>query len=221
MQVLSIQLAFLHYHESFGYTSYLALHFPLLGILKLVLVDGLVLALFPDRIHPQEGVVADAASAATPSEVAMQWRVGVILLVTLALWMTDSLHGINPAWVGMATAVTLLLPRVGVVAPKNFNSAIDFGVVLFVAAALGLGALVIADAGLGTINAVVLTIEHLQMRHIPVRGIIFNNYIPGDLMQDDNRKMIEAMTGIPVLAKVRHGDTELSIDTKVLAGLYR
>ena len=81
--------------------------------------------------------------------------------------------------------------------------------------------LVIADAGLGTINAVVLTIEHLQMRHIPVRGIIFNNYIPGDLMQDDNRKMIEAMTGIPVLAKVRHGDTELSIDTKVLAGLYR
>ena len=86
---------------------------------------------------------------------------------------------------------------------------------------LGLGVLVIADAGLGTINAVVLPIEHLQMRHIPVRGIIFNNYIPGDLMQDDNRKMIEAMTGIPVLAKVRHGDTELSIDTKVLAGLYR
>ena len=86
---------------------------------------------------------------------------------------------------------------------------------------LGLGVLVIADAGLGTINAVVLTIEHLQIRHIPVRGIIFNNYIPGDLMQDDNKKMIEAMTGIPVLAKVRHGDTELSMDVKVLAGLYR
>ena len=133
---------------SFGYTSYLALHFPLLGILKLVLIDGLVLALFPDRIHPQVGVAAEDARITTPAEVAMQWRVGVILLVTLALWMTDSLHGINPAWVGLATAVTLLLPRIGVVAPKNFNSAIDFGVVLFVAAALGLGALV-NESGLG------------------------------------------------------------------------
>ena len=133
---------------SFGYTSYLALHFPLLGILKLVLIDGLVLALFPDRIHPQAGVAAEDARITTPAEVAMQWRVGVILLVTLVLWMTDSLHGISPAWVGLATAVTLLLPRIGVVAPKNFNSAIDFGVVLFVAAALGLGALV-NESGLG------------------------------------------------------------------------
>ncbi|PLK48024.1 SLC13 family permease [Uliginosibacterium sp. TH139] len=133
---------------SFGYTSYLTLHFPLLGILKLALVDWLVLTLFPDRIHPQDGLIADTVEADKPGEGAMQWRVGAILLATLALWMTDSLHGINPAWVGLAAAVVLLLPGIGVVAPKSFNSAIDFGVVLFVAAALGLGALV-NDSGLG------------------------------------------------------------------------
>lgn len=133
---------------SFGYTSYLALHFPLLGILKLALFDALVLAIFPDRIHSQDGVMADTREADKPGEVAMQWRVGGILLATLALWMTDSLHGINPAWIGLATAIILLLPGIGVVPAKNFNSAIDFGVVLFVAAALGLGALV-NESGLG------------------------------------------------------------------------
>lgn len=133
---------------SFGYTSYLALHFPLLGILKLALFDALVLTIFPDRIHPQDGVMADTREADKPGELAMQWRVGGILLATLALWMTDSLHGINPAWIGLATAIILLLPGIGVVPAKNFNSTIDFGVVLFVAAALGLGALV-NESGLG------------------------------------------------------------------------
>lgn len=133
---------------SFGYTSYLALHFPLLGLLKLALFDALVLTIFPDRIHPQDGVMAEMREADKPGEVAMQWRVGGILLATLALWMTDSLHGINPAWIGLATAIILLLPGIGVVPAKNFNSTIDFGVVLFVAAALGLGALV-NESGLG------------------------------------------------------------------------
>ena len=48
----------------------------------------------------------------------------------------------------VATAIILLLPSIGVVQAKNFNSTIDFGVVLFVAAALGLGALV-NESGLG------------------------------------------------------------------------
>ena len=85
---------------------------------------------------------------------------------------------------------------------------------------LDLGVLIVADAGLGTINSAVLTIEHLQVRDIPIRGIIFNNYIPHDLMQDDNARMIEAMTGVKVLAYVKKGDRELDMDVAVLKGLY-
>ena len=70
----------------------------------------------------------------------------------LRLWMTDSLHHINPAWVGMISAVVLLLPNIGVIAPKNFNTAVDFGMVLFVAAALGVGA-VVNVTGLGAVVA--------------------------------------------------------------------
>jgi len=85
---------------------------------------------------------------------------------------------------------------------------------------LGLGTLVIADAGLGTINSAVLTIEHLRHREIPVKGVILNNFHSGDRMEEDNRKMIEAITGVPVIATVQKGDTELAMDAAELAALY-
>ncbi|WP_305074593.1 SLC13 family permease [Propionivibrio sp.] len=145
---------------SFGYTEYLLLHFPILGILKSALMVGLVLMMFPARIHPQEAIVGKstptpAAGEDKPADAGAQRRVAFILLATLALWMTDKLHGINPAWIGIATAVILLMPRIGVVAPKSFNTSVDFGMVLFVAAALGLGALVNAS-GLGQVVGQVL-----------------------------------------------------------------
>ena len=85
---------------------------------------------------------------------------------------------------------------------------------------LHLGVLIVADAGLGTINGTVLTIEHLRAREIPVRGIIFNKYIPRDIMQDNNASMIEEMTGVKILAYVKKGDTELDIDIDMLKNLY-
>jgi dethiobiotin synthetase len=39
-------------------------------------------------------------------------------------------------------------------------------------------------------------------------------------MEDDNIFMCEYMTGLPTLAKVQDGDTELKMDVEALAGLY-
>lgn len=85
---------------------------------------------------------------------------------------------------------------------------------------LGLSSVIIADAGLGTINSVVLTAEYMKAKKLPVKGIIFNHFHPGDVMEEDNIFMCEYMTGLPVLAKVRDGDTELDIDIDTLTGLY-
>ena len=85
---------------------------------------------------------------------------------------------------------------------------------------LGLSALVVADAGLGTINAAVLTAEHLKMRDIPLKGFIFNNWQAGDVMQEDNKKMVEEMTGVPVVACVAKGEEELPLAAAALAALY-
>ena len=86
--------------------------------------------------------------------------------------------------------------------------------------ATGLGTLVISNAALGSINACVLTIFYLQQKGIPVRGIILNNYDGSDFMQADNKKMMEAITGVPVIAEVKPDDAELNIDVEVLKNIY-
>lgn len=85
---------------------------------------------------------------------------------------------------------------------------------------LTLSCLIVADAGLGTINNVVLTAEYMRAKKIPVKGIIFNRFHPGDLMEEDNLRMCTYKTSLPVLACVRENDTELSIDAKQLTSLY-
>ena len=44
--------------------------------------------------------------------------------------------------------------------------------------------------------------------------------IPGDVMQADNRRMCEEMTGIPVLAGIEKGATDLPLEVKALTALY-
>ena len=106
----------------------------------------------------------------------------------------------------------------GIICPLRWDD--DEHVVLDdFAVRLGLAALVVADAGLGTINAAVLTAEHLHARGIPLRGFIFNNW-QGGLMQEDNVRMVEEITGARVLARVPHGAPELPMRADALAALY-
>ena len=125
----------------FGYLDYLLLQFPVLGILKAVAIVLLVPWVFPAK--PSEAPPpAETAPAGTRVSNSARVRVAVILLTTLAFWFTDSLHGVNAAWVGMIAAVLLLMPGLGVVGPAAFKASIDFGMLLFVSGALALGALV-------------------------------------------------------------------------------
>lgn len=85
---------------------------------------------------------------------------------------------------------------------------------------LDLSCLMIADAGLGTINNVVLTAEYVRMRGIPVKGIFLNHFHRGDVMEEDNLRMCEYLTGLKVLACIGDGDEELNMDAEALKRLY-
>ena len=76
---------------------------------------------------------------------------------------------------------------------------------------LGLDVVLIADAGLGTINSVVTTVEYLKNRNIHVCGIIMNNY-KDELMENDNIKMVEDLCDVAVIAKVYQNDKNLRLD---------
>ena len=86
--------------------------------------------------------------------------------------------------------------------------------------ALGLGALIVADAGLGTINSTVLTVEYMRHRAIDIRGIILNHY-SGSLMQRNNAYMIGELTGVPIIALIGENDENADVSGELLETLFR
>jgi dethiobiotin synthetase len=86
--------------------------------------------------------------------------------------------------------------------------------------ALKLDTLLVADAGLGTINAVVLTVEYMRQKNIGIKGIILNRYT-GTIMQKDNVKMIEEITRLPIVSLVEPDAKELTIDKNVLYEIFK
>ena len=125
-----------------GYLEYLVLHFPVLGALKAVAVAAVVLLLFPARLAVEPG------NGPPPSPLSGPERLMASLLVAaLALWATDTLHHLPPAWVSLAVAVPVLVPGLRL-APKRALQEVNFGSLFFVAGILGLGG-VISYTGLG------------------------------------------------------------------------
>ena len=126
-----------------SYVPYLLLHAPVLGILKGIALSVCILVLFRDR--PEASGEIEPATPFTPAEK----RLAFLLIVTLGFWLTDSLHGIAPAWVGLTAACLCLLPKVGFVTGEEFGKEVNHRNAFYVAAILGLAALA-GHSGLGT-----------------------------------------------------------------------
>lgn len=84
---------------------------------------------------------------------------------------------------------------------------------------LNLSTLIVADSGLGTINATILTIQYMIHKNIPIKGVIFNNY-HGGMMEEDNIKIVAEMTEIPIVGQVKVGDTELDMSIHQLVSFF-
>jgi len=130
------------YGVHLAYLPYLALHAPVLGVLKGVILAACICLLFPARPQPV------SAPERTGPLTAAERRLGLLLLTTLALWVTDTLHGVQPAWVGLAAACICLLPRVGFITGDEFAAGVNLRTCIYIAGILGLAALV-ARSGLG------------------------------------------------------------------------
>ena len=71
------------------------------------------------------------------------------------------------------------------------------------AVALGLPVLVVARAGLGTVNHTALTVEALRARGLAVAGVVLNRTSPeSDPSVPHNAAEIERLSGAPVLASL-------------------
>lgn len=86
--------------------------------------------------------------------------------------------------------------------------------------ACSLGCLLVADAGLGTINHVALTAFYLKEHGIALKGILFNHYIPGNCMHEDNVRMCEYLTGVKAVVRLPDGAERLPMTLKALTDLF-
>lgn len=74
---------------------------------------------------------------------------------------------------------------------------------------LAMPCVIVAHAGLGTINHTVLTLHYLKARAIPCQGVILNFFDDDSLMHRDNLKMIEELGKTKVIAVCPEGGDEL------------
>lgn len=130
-----------------AYGDYLLLHFPVLGALKILMIIALLIPLYRDKPTRTRDETSLDRHPITPGER----HLTLLLLAAVALWMSDSWHGISAAWVGMLVALWCLFPGSGMLAPKPFRS-LGLEPVFYVAGIVGMG--VVADqSGLGTLIA--------------------------------------------------------------------
>lgn len=106
----------------------------------------------------------------------------------------------------------------GVVCPLRYDE--QQLMLLDVIQALDVPVLLVADAKLGSINAVVLTVSYLQQRQVPIAGIILNHFQAGDTMEEDNRTMMTALTGVLVLDVLADGEQALHLSAEEILALY-
>lgn len=83
--------------------------------------------------------------------------------------------------------------------------------------------LVVARAGLGTINHTALTINYLRQKEIAVQGVILNGYDMDNLVHRNNKEVIERLTNIKVVATIPSGNLqdEIEMDIEYLLELYK
>lgn len=147
------------------YGEYLLLHFPVLGAVKAGLVAAVILWMFPDTLSRKPEPPPSAPLSRD------ERRLSLLLTVALLFWVTDFVHGISPAWIGLAAAVICLVPAVGLVPAKSFNQDISFGSLFYVSGIMGLGAMVDAT-GLGkALAGAFLTVLPLEPGHAAVNFV--------------------------------------------------
>jgi len=134
------------FNIKFAYSHYLKLHYLVIGIGKGLAIVALATFLFGERVSHAPSEQLKPLAPMSRHEL----KLIIILMFALLLWVTDSLHGIPPAWVALAAGLACILPFSGVMPESIFNEKINFGVLIFVAGVLGVGA-VVADTGLADV----------------------------------------------------------------------
>jgi anion transporter len=134
------------YNVTLIYAEFLLVQFPVMALAKSLVTVALVCWLFPAHTAPAGG------DAEVVPMTADEKRLTAILIGALLLWATDFIHHVNPGWVALGAGIACLMPRVGVIASGGRGESLKLEFVIYLAAVIGLGAVVV-ETGLNQVGA--------------------------------------------------------------------
>ena len=86
----------------------------------------------------------------------LELKTGLLMLVAIALWITDFLHHIPPPMVGLGVGLAAIMPGIGVLNTKDVKS-INFLPIFFVAAAVSLSNVLTQTKALDVVTGALFT----------------------------------------------------------------
>ena len=149
------------------YGEYLLLHFPVLGLIKAIVISYLILWLYPDQPTIDKDKSFNVPNSISKQEILLS----IVLLILIVFWLTDFIHHISPAWIALAGACFILLPKIAIVTKQQFCEKINYASLFLVAGILGIGG-VINYSGLGN------TLTEFLVSYLPLKmNSPFTNYM--------------------------------------------
>ncbi|CAB1130026.1 ATP-dependent dethiobiotin synthetase BioD [Candidatus Hydrogenisulfobacillus filiaventi] len=151
---------------------------------------------------PDAALLAEAAGAADPRDLVVPAHYPD----PLAPWIAARRSGQPVPWDHLLEAAAALAarhPRLLVEGAGGLAVPLDATRTMAdLAGALGLPLLVVARAGLGTINHTLLTLDYARARGLAVAGVVFNGFRGSDPAEADNPAAVAELTGVPVLGRL-------------------
>lgn len=135
------------------------------GIVTSVLTFLLQISLFrspasfvlnKDEIHTQLAALGPLSSK--------EKRVIFWVATAILFWVTDSIHHVNPGWVGISCAIAMSLPKIGDILKPPDWAKVNIGTLFFLTAALGIG-----------------TVDSVSGMNKWVAGIVLTAHVPGNM----------------------------------------
>lgn len=148
-----------------SYSDFLLYQLPVIGVLRWAGLTALLILFFREPPTPP------MTRPETKQPAPRQRRLMLILFALLALWMTDGIHHIAPAWVALGVALVVLLPGLGVLDHREFARQADLTPLVYVAGIVSLGAIVTSSRLDEIIGALLAERFHFA------EGAMFANYL--------------------------------------------
>ncbi|MDA0747817.1 MAG: SLC13 family permease, partial [bacterium] len=127
--------------ESHGQTVYwgewAGYMFPVLGLVRVACGYLLIRLILPISHTPDVSSLLEDNSIPSRLTSAEKKTIGILLLGIL-LWATDALHGVHPAYIGLALVLLCYLPGWGPLHPEKLKQ-VNFPILIYIAAAFAMG----------------------------------------------------------------------------------